>query len=412
MPLVARILGVIPRVFGYLEIWPPAFETYALVVPAFFDMPRCDAGLGLGPARRSLVAYASSRGHGCMYCAAHSAALGDVFRGSRRHLKLNAAATDGTECKLEDPEQRALVRYGLAVAKVPGRVAPGVLQELRAHVSPRQLESVALVAATMGLLNRCLDSLGMVLEGPLLDLANQQLGNSGFEPSAVYDARFDSELLEADHEAPTPRLGPIGVIRHLGGALRFEARALAALPGSRRALDELVERRLGFVPYYLRRFDSARVRRTLAHLLLERLLHTRGARSPALRSAMCLIAAQASGNATLAAHFGYWGAREAGMDRMLGILKSDRASAPDGLAVSFAQSACQVPLRLDKALVDRLTSSFAPPVLIELVLTVSIYSALHRITLTFPCERLEDPVLEFRLQERALWDLAAERARA
>src|SRR5690606_19873922 len=134
--------------------------------------------------------------------------------------------------------------------------------------SPRQLESVALVAATMGLLNRCLDSLGMVLEGPLLDLANQQLGNSGFEPSAVYDARFDSELLEADHEAPTPRLGPIGVIRHLGGALRFEARALAALPGSRRALDELVERRLGFVPYYLRRFDSARVRRTLAHLLL------------------------------------------------------------------------------------------------------------------------------------------------
>jgi hypothetical protein len=37
--LVDALLGVVPNCDSYLEIWPPAFRTYNVMVPNFLNLP-------------------------------------------------------------------------------------------------------------------------------------------------------------------------------------------------------------------------------------------------------------------------------------------------------------------------------------------------------------------------------------
>jgi len=392
VPLVAHVIGVVPRAFGYLEIWPPAFETYALVVPALFDIPRCDAGGGIGPAARSLVAYASSRGHGCMYCAAHSASLGSVFSGAGLHMDLNQRSIDEGQCALTSPRERALVDFGLAVAKVPGALDAPLKERLAQHFTPRQFQKLALVASCMGLLNHFMDSVGMVLEAPLLKDATRTLTKSGWDAQAVYDGRFDKPLLEADHQRPPPvKPSKLQLTRHLAGALRFESRVLAKLPKRTKSLEAHLNSALGFSPYYLELQSGDRVRRTLAHLLIERVARTPGALGPPLASAVCFKAAKASKNPTLAAHFATIGVHVEGASGFARLLAA-KAPTPASLALRFAERAAMAPARIDAELCAKLVSTFSPQEIVELVLVVGIYSALHRLTLCFPAEHLEQEV--------------------
>jgi hypothetical protein len=37
--LVDTVLGVVPNCDPYLEIWPPAFRTYSIMVPNLLNLP-------------------------------------------------------------------------------------------------------------------------------------------------------------------------------------------------------------------------------------------------------------------------------------------------------------------------------------------------------------------------------------
>ena len=65
------------------------------------------------------------------------------------------------------------------------------------------------------------------------------------------------------------------------------------------------------------------------------------------------------------------------------------------MALEFAHRAGQVPHTLDPQLLSRLLSTFEPAELIELVLLVSIYTALHRLVLSLGERPLEGPVADF-----------------
>jgi alkylhydroperoxidase family enzyme len=378
VPLVARILGVVPRAFSYLEIWPPAFESYALVVPAFFDIPFCDAGLGIGHELRSLAAYASSRGHGCSYCSAHCAALGSVFKGARLNLQQSAAAVRGGACAIPTPAERAIVEYGLAIARVPSTLNATHRIALQEHFSAKQIEKINLVMTTMGLLNRFMDVTGMVLEGPLLEMARAELAVSGWQEEPVFDPRYDGELVSADESAV--ELGGFALLRCMAQAVRFESRALSRIPSSRAALDDYLREHLGFVPSYVADVGDTRARRTLAHLLVERLISDHGGLTPRLRAAMCLLAARASDNSLLQAHFEFVGVRVSSKHDFAQLLSGDDTDDSDAAALDFAKAAARVPHEVDARLVERLLAAYSPAAIIELVLTVAIASALQRLS--------------------------------
>ena len=72
LELVRKLLGVVPNCDPYLEIWPPAFRTYNVMVPNLLNLPLMVWSLGAPRSTVGLAMYVSSRAAGCMYCSAHS----------------------------------------------------------------------------------------------------------------------------------------------------------------------------------------------------------------------------------------------------------------------------------------------------------------------------------------------------
>src|SRR5215210_6282205 len=72
LELVRKLLGVVPNCDPYLEIWPPAFRTYNVMVPNLLNLPFPGWGLGAPRSTVGLAMYVSSRTAGCAYCSAHS----------------------------------------------------------------------------------------------------------------------------------------------------------------------------------------------------------------------------------------------------------------------------------------------------------------------------------------------------
>jgi alkylhydroperoxidase family enzyme len=328
-----------------------------------------------------------------MYCAAHTAQLGNIFQGAGRHLALNQAAIDEGTCRLPGEADRALVNYGLEVARESGPLSDDVLPQLNHHFTPDKVEKIVLVATSMGLLNRCMDSLGMVLEAPMLESASRALTKTGWDQQAVYDGRYDEELLEADRSTRAlAQVSGLELGRRMLGAFRFESRTLGKHPKRARQLDAHLEQRLGFVPGYLRHFHGSRVRRTLSHLLVDRIAESPGSLGPDLCAAMCMVAAKVSKNRLLRAHFATIGARVSSPKLLRELLLNTQGDSRSALALRFAERAASVPHRIDKLLVRELTGTFSPQEIIELTLSVGVYSALHRLTLSYPQTHLEPEV--------------------
>lgn len=137
--LVDTLIGVVPNCDRYLEIWPPAFRTYNIMVPNLLNLPVPVFGVGGPPAGVvGLAMYVSSRTAGCAYCSAHTCSFA-LRRG---------AAPDKVAAALL-PHQSSFTRGELAAVAVARSLA-SVPCELtmverdrpfgvsHAHVGPRR----------------------------------------------------------------------------------------------------------------------------------------------------------------------------------------------------------------------------------------------------------------------------------
>lgn len=108
---------------------------------------------------RLLIRLAVSNTNACRYCTAHQ-------RHQLLHLgvpetKMAAISTGGNGL---DPRERAAVRFAQAMTFDAGNIQDDVAADFVMHFSPRERIEIAIVAATMGMLNKCNDSLGVPLE--------------------------------------------------------------------------------------------------------------------------------------------------------------------------------------------------------------------------------------------------------
>lgn len=402
MFIVRRLLGVVPHSNRTLEIWPPAFITYNLMVPAFFDVPRCDIGFGISPALRSLVAHVASRSHGCGYCAAHTAVLGSVFKGPADPAAV-AKAMDGT-CPMYGPAERAAIDYAEAVGAMPPRVTPDHLAALAAHYKPRDVESIILAATLMGFLNATMATMGTVLEWSVLDEARDHLAAEGWTVGAHFDETFDAEIAAEDKVAAKDDLGFFGLLKVLLGCVRFEKQHLAGIAGSQKALFAQVEGALGFLPYYFEQVKRMPTRRAIAHLLIERLQLEDGPLSPGLRHHLIFAAARHAGNATVTAHAAFL-AHRAGVG--VEALAADPTDPATAAALDLARRIAVAPIALDQPLIDALMAHFPPQALLDMLIVVGTFLMLHRLTVSLPTADLEAPVAAFVAEHGAALGLSA-----
>ena len=389
--LVSRILGVVPHAWGLLEVWPPALQTYNLSVPSLMDVPRADLGRGLDPETRALVAHATSRAFGCMYCSAHTAIMGTVVRGPADAPSIDTRV-GGTE---RSAAEQAALAYATTVGEVPAAVTATHVDALRQHYDAYQVESIILIATVMGFLNRAMDTLGTPLETAVDSAASAALTATGWAAGKHAQGTDAPDRDERLRVASRWRM-----LREVPSAVAYERRALSGIPSRLPAQQELLQSRMGFVPSFVGRVQRGPARRLIVHWLADRLVadgapHTMPV---ATKAAGAYVQSHAAGNAVLAAQMAFV-ANRAGAT--VADLTAVAAGEPpvegsvDPVAIALAQAASGPAGPVDRGVVDEMVATHGPDGAVEMVLSLAIAAGLHRLTASLPNEGLEAPIEAF-----------------
>jgi hypothetical protein len=264
--LVDTLIGVVPNCDRYLEIWPPAFRTYNIMVPNLLNLPVPVFGVGGPPAAVvGLAMYVSSRTAGCAYCSAHSCSF--ALRRGATPAKVAAALV---------PEQSSFSRGELATVAVarslgsmPCELATAERDELVAVYGERNAEWIALAAVMMGFLNKFMDAIGVELEQPT---AAEVAGTMGADWSA---GKAGVGLDPGSPAKPAPPADglrtKLSVLPLLPAAIRFDRQAQQGTPKRWPEVGHYLAERTGHNFPVLAKLHSSRARRSIASMLRENL---------------------------------------------------------------------------------------------------------------------------------------------
>src|SRR5918998_6961985 len=205
LELVRILLGVVPNCDRYLEIWPPAFRAYNVMVPNLLNLPALVFGAGAPRSSIGLAMYVSSRTAGCAYCSAHSCSFA-LRRGATVEEVTSALDAERTLTAAD----RAAVRVARALAVVPASVDDEARANLRRQFSEKDAEWVVLAIAMMGFLNKAMDALGVPLEEPVACEVNGVIGPSGWKPGQ----HMSTTVLDGDPPGADSLLTRLSVIRY------------------------------------------------------------------------------------------------------------------------------------------------------------------------------------------------------
>src|SRR5260221_2644460 len=124
-----------------------------------------------------MVAHLASRAHGCMYCSAHTAALGANAEVPREKI---AALWEFEQSPLFSEAEKAALRIAVAGASVPNAITDDHVEALLRHFDEGQAVEIIAAMAVMGFWNRWNDSLATELEPGPRRFAEANLAPSGW----------------------------------------------------------------------------------------------------------------------------------------------------------------------------------------------------------------------------------------
>ncbi len=117
---------------------------------------------------RLLIRLAVSSANQCRYCTAH-----------QRHQLIGIGVPDAKMAAISmpdsdplSPRERAAIRYAQAVTIDAGSISPAIYAAFVEQFTPQERVEVTIVAAAMGLLNKCNDALRVPLESEFEALAS------------------------------------------------------------------------------------------------------------------------------------------------------------------------------------------------------------------------------------------------
>lgn len=349
--LVDTLLGVVPNCDRYLEIWPPAFRSYNVMVPNLLNLPLLLWGLGAPRSTVGLAMYVASRSAECAYCSAHTCTFA-LRRGAT--VDEVASALDGKN--LSDAD-RAAVRVARAISVVPVQIGDDDRRELRRHFSKANEEWVVLSAAMMGWLNKTMDGLGVPLEEPTVAEVNDLMARSGWSPGK----HVNGELPPA---TPPPRADSLGkrltVIRHAPKALSLDKQWTKGVPDRWPELGAFLRDATGHDFPVLGRLQHRRAIRAIATMIRDNFRETIVGRGEKLSAG--LIYADAVQNASLAKQL-----RAAGA-----------ASVAESPVQVLARALSPSPTAVDAAVVAS-CRDLAPAAIVEVVVFIALLQLLHRL---------------------------------
>src|SRR4051794_31365864 len=215
LKLVSALLGVVPNCDPYLEIWPPAFRTYNVMVPNFLNLPAPVFGVGTPGNVIGLGMYVASRASECPYCSAHACSFA-LRRGSSAEKMAKALVADDASF---DEGELATVAVARSLARIPSELTDAEHDALIEAHGPGRAEWIVLAIVMMGFLNKFMNAIGVELEEPVVAEVSDVIDASGWIPGAAGGALPEDVATKppppADGVATKLRIVPLlpGVIR-------------------------------------------------------------------------------------------------------------------------------------------------------------------------------------------------------
>ena len=358
LELVRKLLGVVPNCDPYLEIWPPAFRTYNVMVPNLLNLPLMVWGFGAPRSTVGMAMYVSSRTAGCMYCSAHSCTFA-LRRGAT--VDEVAAALDGTP--FLTAADRAAVRVARSLAVVPADIDEGDRAELRRHFSEADAEWIVLSIAMMGFLNKAMDALGVPLEEDTASEVNGVISPSGWTPGR----HMKGPVRPGDPPGADSIATRFGLIRYAPRAIKLDKAWTEGVPDSWPAVGEYLRQRTGHSFPVLSRLRHRRAIRAIATMIEENLSRSESVIGLDDKLAAGLIYAHTVGNPSLVQELRALNAREL----------------PDSPTQTLARAISSSPAAVDQGVLE--SSRALPPAgIVELVTFVSVLQMLHRLSSFYP----------------------------
>jgi hypothetical protein len=361
--LVRKLLGVVPNCDPYLEIWPPAFRTYNVMVPNLLNLPLMVWGFGAPRSTVGMAMYVSSRTAGCMYCSAHSCTFA-LRRGAT--VDEVASALDG-EPSLTDAD-RAAVRVARALAVVPADIDDGDRAELRRYFSEADAEWIVLAIAMMGFLNKAMDALGVPLEEDTASEVDGVISPSGWTPGQHMKGAVQAGAPPGADSLATR----FGLIRYAPQAIKLDKAWTEGVPDRWPAVGEYLRQRTGHSFPVLSRLRHRRAIRAIATMIEENLSRSESVIGLDDKLAAGLIYAHTVGNPSLVQELRALGAGEL----------------PDSPTQTLARAVSPSPAAVDQGVLE--SSRAIPPAgIVELVTFVSVLQMLHRLSSFYPTTDFE-----------------------
>lgn len=383
--LVDTVLGVVPDCDRYLEIWPPAFRTYNILVPNLLNLPVPVLGLGgPPPGVVGLSMYVASRIAGCPYCSAHSCSFA-MRRGASPDKVAAALVPDRTSFNRGELAAIAVAR---SLARVPCELTAGERGELVDVYGERNAEWVALGAVMMGFLNKFMDAIGVELEQSVVSEVSSTMG-PGWSPG-----KAGTMLDPAAPERPVPAVDGlrtrVRLLPLLPAAIRFDRRWQRETPGKWPDIAAFLSERTGHSFPVLELLQSRRARRSIASMLQQNLDPASSVVGVECKVLAGAIFAEIVGDERLADDIGAL-ARHAGIDRKalgdtIAYARSDGVSSPAGsrtesASLALARAASYSPARIDAATVHACKDGgLSPAAVVEIITWLSVLQMLHRLT--------------------------------
>lgn len=264
LELVRVLIGVVPDCDRYLEIWPPAFRTYNLIVPNFLNLPFSIFGVGKAPKEMvGLSMYVASRAAECPYCTAHTCSFA-LRRGTSPESIANALVGEGDY----SDKELATIAVAKSLARIPCELTVEEHSALRKHYSDAEAEWIVLGVSMMGFLNKFMDAIGVQLETDTAAETRQTMGEGW---SAGKAGRALAHKNNLEKPASDTLRTKLSVIRHAPQALKLDKQWQQGVPDRWPEAGDFLLRETGYRFPVLAQLQHGRAIRAIAAVLRENL---------------------------------------------------------------------------------------------------------------------------------------------
>jgi len=380
--MVEELIGVIPNCDPFLEIWPPGFRTYNVLVPELLNLPSSLIGQGAPKDLVGLAMYSSSRAAGCMYCSAHTCSFA-LRRGA------NAEAITGNHT----PAEAAVTAVAESLGRIPSQLTSDQVKEMDKHLSPEDAEWVVLSIGLMGFLNKFMDAMGIELEGEAIAAVQDLIGPTGWTAGKhLWDDDFDVEKYIAENDTDSV-WRYLRVLRQAPAALRLGSKWTKGVSGRIGSALMMLEDQVGYGFPILASVKHKRAVKAIATVLRDNLDAEKTVVGLDVKCLVAMVFAKVSENEMLIAEAVQLTSSLApAVDTAtlvevgdFAVASAEFAELPAGLngiqsaAVILAKAASTSPSDVNEITIGTMAERLDPPQIVEVVVWLSVLQMLNRI---------------------------------